>query len=76
LRRIKPERYAATRNYLNGAVTRLSAYLRHGVIDAGRGAVWPRCGRGGARAEKLVTELAWRDYWQRVYAKLGRRNLA
>jgi deoxyribodipyrimidine photo-lyase len=24
-----------------------------------------------ARCRKLITELAWRDYWQRVYARIG-----
>jgi deoxyribodipyrimidine photo-lyase len=24
-----------------------------------------------ADAEKLINELGWRDYWQRLYAKLG-----
>jgi deoxyribodipyrimidine photo-lyase len=70
LQQINPERYAVTRNHLRGSVTRLSAYLRHGVLtlaEARRAALQ----RGGAKAEKLVTEFAWRDYWQRVYAKIG-----
>lgn len=70
LAQIKPERYAASRNHLKGAVTRLAAYLRHGVLtlaEARRAALQ----RGGAKAEKLVTEFAWRDYWQRVYAQIG-----
>lgn len=71
LRQIRPERYAATRNYLKGAVTRLSAYLRHGVIGLAEARL-AALRLGGAKAEKLVTELAWRDYWQRVYGKLGR----
>jgi deoxyribodipyrimidine photo-lyase len=70
LQQIKPERYAATRNHLNGSVTRLAAYLRHGVLtlaEVRRAALQ----RGGAKAEKLVTEFAWRDYWQRLYARIG-----
>ncbi len=70
LQQVNPERYAATRNHLNGAVTRLSAYLRHGVLTLAevRRAV---LNRAGAKAEKLVQELAWRDYYQRVYARIG-----
>ena len=71
LARIKPDRYASSRNYLKGAVTRLSAYLRHGILTLAEVRL-VALQRGGARAEKLVTELAWRDYWQRVYAKLGK----
>lgn len=70
LQMINPERYAATRNHLNGAITKLSAYLRHGVLtlaEVRRLALQ----RAGAKAEKFVQELAWRDYWQRVYERIG-----
>ena len=70
LEEIEPARYAATRNHLRGAVTRLSAHLRHGVLSLGE-ARRAALRRGGAPAEKVVTELAWRDYWQRVYARIG-----
>lgn len=30
---IRPERYGATRNFLDGSVTRLSPYLRHGILS-------------------------------------------
>lgn len=69
---VRPELYARTRNYLSGAVTRLSPYLRHGVLtlaevrDHALAAV-----RDPTQALKLVQELAWRDYWQRVYSEIG-----
>jgi deoxyribodipyrimidine photo-lyase len=73
LNRLKPGKaYQETRNALNGAVSRLSMYIRHGVLslaevrDAAVGKVkYPR------EAEKFVNELGWRDYWQRVYAEIG-----
>lgn len=69
---INPVRYAATRNALDGAVTRLSAYIRHGVLSLAevRDAVWDRI-KYANEGEKLINELAWRDYWQRVYAQIG-----
>jgi deoxyribodipyrimidine photo-lyase len=72
LERIEPRDYARTRSYLGGAVTRLSAALRYGVLGLAdvRDAVLGRV-RRPAEAAKLVQELAWRDYWQRVYAQLG-----
>lgn len=72
LARIKPKQYAATRNALNGAVTRLSAYIRHGVLSLAevRDTVLQRVSQQ-SDAEKLINELAWRDYWQRVYAAIG-----
>ena len=72
LARVKPQSYARSRNYLDGDVTRLSAYLRHGVLTLAevrdevlRHVSDPR------DAGKLVNELAWRDYWQRLYVELG-----
>ena len=69
---VKPEGYARSRNYLDGDVTRLSAYLRHGVLTLAEvrdhvlaSVKMPE--QGG----KLVNELAWRDYWQRLYFGIG-----
>ncbi len=72
LAKIKPQAYSGTRNFLAGDVTRLSAYLRHGVLtlaevrDYALDAV-----DDPAHAGKLINELAWRDYWQRLYVQLG-----
>lgn len=69
---IDPARYARTRNHLNGRVTRLSPYLRHGVLSLAevRDAALDRV-RGAQDAEKLINELGWRDYWQRLYESIG-----
>jgi deoxyribodipyrimidine photo-lyase len=69
---IDPLAYAVDRNYLNGHVTRLSPYISRGVLSTKRvlqslqerGFSWDEC-------EKLVQELCWRDYFQRVWQKLG-----
>ncbi|MFM7636006.1 MAG: FAD-binding domain-containing protein [Cyanobacteriota bacterium] len=95
---IDPARYAATRNHLDGAVTRLSPYIRHGVLTLAevREAVFDRLrqlqpppsaaqgdllgtegeAQGWSPAqrrvgEKLINELGWRDYWQRLWLQLG-----
>ena len=70
---IEPERYGRTRNHLDGAVTRLSPYLRHGVVSLAE--VW-RHARSLVSdprhtAAKFASELAWRDYWQRLYEQWG-----
>ena len=69
---VDPVRYAQTRNALDGAVTGLSPYIRHGVLSLAqvRDVVLARV-KSAPHAEKLLTELAWRDYWQRVYAAIG-----
>jgi deoxyribodipyrimidine photo-lyase len=72
LRQIDPVAYARSRNFLGGAVTRLSPYLRHGVLTLAevRDAALRRV-RRPEEAEKFISELGWRDYWQRVYFALG-----
>lgn len=72
LGKIDPDRYAQSRNFLTGAVTRLSPYLRHGVLSLAevRDYVFQQI-TDPLEGEKLITELGWRDYWQRLYAKLG-----
>lgn len=69
---VTPQHYAASRNLLGGAVTRLSAYIRHGVLSLAevRDAAL-RVVSHPEEAAKLIQELAWRDYWQRVYAVIG-----
>jgi deoxyribodipyrimidine photo-lyase len=128
LSRIDPARYGASRNHVEGAVTRLSPYIRHGVLTLAevREAVFaalrergertgPVGGRGMTQGElfaaagpsglafgaagaavdtevasgsgasggpgwspaqrrageKLIAELGWRDYWQRLWIQLG-----
>jgi len=65
-------KYAATRNYGEGAVTYLSPYISRGVISTKQvfkhiqslDLKWEQC-------EKLIQELAWRDYWQQVWKHKG-----
>ena len=72
LANVKPQSYQRSRNYLNGDVTRLSAYLRHGVVTLAevRDEILRRVANQDD-AFKLINELAWRDYWQRLYVQLG-----
>lgn len=60
--------YARSRNRLDGDVTRLSPYIRHGVLE-----LWEVRDYALSRnsPEKFINELAWRDYWQRLYAEIG-----
>lgn len=72
LRQIEPQRYAKSRNFLAGAVTRLSPFLRYGILSLAevRDLVIGTT-REIEPIAKLVQELAWRDYWQRLYAQMG-----
>ena len=67
LKTIDPNAYSKTRNFGSGAVTRLSPYIHHGVISLSevRNYVLSIVTSSGI-ATKLIQELAWRDFWQRV----------
>ncbi|MDE3248515.1 MAG: deoxyribodipyrimidine photolyase [Bacteroidota bacterium] len=71
---INPVAYAKTRNFIDGAVTGLSPYLSRGVISCRQVMEYIFSkGYTGQQAEKLVQELAWREYWQRCWWNLGDR---
>lgn len=70
LNSIDVDAYAKNRNFLNGAVTHLSPYLRHGCLTLNETFDSVKK-RFGARADKLLFELAWRDYWHLVWQSQG-----
>lgn len=71
---INPTKYASSRNYINGAVTYLSPYISRGIISTrmvfdylkSKQHTWHE-------VEKLIQELAWRDYFQHMWNRLGER---
>lgn len=71
---IDPVAYARTRNHVAGAVTGLSPWIRHGVLSLAevRDHALAAVNRP-QDAEKLISELGWRDYWRQVHAALGDR---
>ncbi|MGY6647973.1 FAD-binding domain-containing protein [Wenyingzhuangia sp. IMCC45574] len=69
---IDPTKYASSRNYVDGAVTYLSPYISRGVISTKQ--VYQEIKKlelPWGRAEKLIQELSWRDYWQQVWLAKG-----
>jgi deoxyribodipyrimidine photo-lyase len=65
---IDPLKYARTRNYKDGSVTKLSPYIARGVISTRQ--VYDHLlslELPWNIIEKLVQELAWRDYWQQIW---------
>tara|TARA_B110000037_G_scaffold188288_1_gene219586 strand:+ start:106524 stop:107612 length:1089 start_codon:yes stop_codon:yes gene_type:complete len=68
LSEIKPLEYVKNRNYLDGSVTRLSPFISRGVISTKMVFTFLKSqGYDLEQIEKLVQELAWRDYWQQVW---------
>jgi deoxyribodipyrimidine photo-lyase len=65
---IHPEKYAKTRNFLNGHITYLSPYISRGVISTKQVMdIVLKNGFSLFQSEKLIQELAWREYYQRVW---------
>ncbi len=62
--------YQRTRNYLDGAVSYLSPYIRYGVLSLAE-VRDHALAQSGKNSQKFINELAWRDYWQRLYAEMG-----
>ena len=68
---IRPAEYARTRNHLDGAVTRLSPYLTHGLLNA-HDVLRHVLQRHELEVQhKLVYELGWREYFHHVWQHLG-----
>lgn len=72
LNEINPAVYARTRNYLDGAVTYFSPYISRGVLSTKM--VFDHLKKQNyawEEVEKLVQELAWRDFFQLIWKRLG-----
>lgn len=66
-----PQRYAGSRNFLDGAVTALSPYLVHGYLgEAELFALW-RARHGLTLDDRLGSELAWRCFFRQVRRHVG-----
>ena len=66
--------YGKNRNFLAGAVSRLSPYLRHGMVSVTevRDAVNERYASEPQRREMFLKQLAWRDFFDKVLDWHGR----
>ncbi len=68
---IEPARYARTRNFLSGEVTRLSPYITHGLISIPELLESIHARRALTRDDKLAFEFGWREYFHHVWQQLG-----
>lgn len=70
--RIDPVAYGQTRNYVDGDVTYLSPYISRGVISTRQVATAVLSkGYSPETIQRFLQELAWREYFQRVWQQLG-----
>lgn len=70
LHAVDAAQYGRNRNFINGAVTHLSPYLRHGCISLSEAFAFVKK-QFGLQGDKLLMELAWRDFWRQVWLSKG-----
>ncbi len=74
LEAIDPIAYGRSRNFTDGAVTELSPYISRGVIDT-KTVLMHLVKRGFKyyHVQKFVQQMAWREFFQRVWQTEGNR---
>ena len=68
---VNPHDYAATRNAIDGAVTRLSPYISHGFLSLTEVLQNVHARHTLAPTHKFVYELGWRAYFHHVWEHEG-----
>ncbi len=68
---IDPDAYNRTRNFLNGAVTRLSPYITHGLVSLDQVLRQVNSQQSLSIQHKFVYELGWREYFRHVWTHRG-----
>ena len=68
---IEPNAYAQTRNFLDGAVTRLSPYITHGIVSLPEVLAAVSARQTVHAPHKLVYEFGWREYFRHVWRMRG-----
>lgn len=74
LRDYDPTCYGATRNFLDANVSKLSPYLRHGMLSTVevREHLVAKFSKTPTVLEEFLRQLAWRDFFEKVLAWHGR----
>ena len=70
-RAVRAQDYARSRNHLDGAVTRLSPYITHGLISLPEGLACVTSAHALDIQHKFVFELGWREYFRHVWHARG-----
>ncbi len=69
--RTDPRRYARTRNFLTGDVTKLSPYITHGLITIPELLERVHARHALTWEDKLAFEFGWREYFHHAWQRLG-----
>lgn len=76
LDRVDPAAYARTRNHLDGAVTGLSPWITHGLLDLPEALARLRERHPLGPEDKLVVEFGWREFFHHAWRHLDQAILA
>lgn len=76
LSRVDPAAYARSRNFLDGAVTGLSPWITHGLLDLPEALARLRQRHRLGPDDKLVSEFGWREFFHHAWRHLGEGILA
>ncbi|MES2859094.1 MAG: FAD-binding domain-containing protein [Pseudomonadota bacterium] len=68
---VRPADYARTRNAIDGAVTRLSPYITHGLVSLPEVLAGVASRHAMEVQHKFVYELGWREYFHHVWKHRG-----
>ena len=68
---MRTQSYASSRNHLDGAVTHLSPYLTHGLLNLPEVAALAAARHALPIEHKFVQELAWREFFHHVWQHRG-----
>ena len=68
---IDPAAYARSRNHVQGAVTRLSPYITHGMVTLPEVLTRVLARQPLAIEQKLVYEFGWREFFRHAWAHHG-----
>ena len=68
---IDPIKYGSSRNYINGAVSRLSPYISRGAVSLPFIKENLLSRFSAYQAKPFLQQLAWREYFQRVWWAMG-----
>lgn len=71
LQAVRPAAYAQTRNHLQGAVTRLSPYLTHGLLTLAQVVQHLPATHGLPARHRLMAELGWRAWFRHRWQHEG-----
>ncbi len=68
---VDPDAYARTRNHVEGAATRLSPWITHGLLDVPEVLDRLRERHALPAGHALVRELGWREFFRHAWRHLG-----